>query len=52
MTSLMTEAIRSLVEQEADLAAKKARFIERMKDAPDRGTGGVLKWTRDELHER
>ena len=28
------------------------RFVERIENAPDRYTGGVIRWTRDELHER
>jgi len=34
------------------IARAKRRFLERIRDAPDRGTRGVIRWTRDELHER
>lgn len=30
----------------------KRRFLERIRNAPDRGTRGVIRWTREELHER
>jgi len=51
MTKLMTEAIRLLMDQESERAAKR-RIIERMRDAPDLGTKGVISWTREELHDR
>ena len=51
MTKLMTEAIRLLMDQESDCAAKR-RIIERMRNAPDLGTKGVIKWTREELYDR
>jgi hypothetical protein len=30
----------------------KRRFLERIRNTPDRGTQGKIQWTRDELHER
>ena len=51
MTKLMTDAIRLLMDQESERAAKR-RIIERMRDAPDLGTKGVIKWTREELYDR
>ena len=52
MTSLMTEAIRALLEQDQQNAQAKRRFLERIRNAPDRGTRGKINWTREELHER
>jgi metal-responsive CopG/Arc/MetJ family transcriptional regulator len=52
MSSLMTSAIRNMIEQEAQTQKAKRRFLERMRNAPDRGTKGRFQWTRDELHER
>jgi len=52
MTSLMAEAIRALMDQDEQTDKAKRRFLERIRNAPDRGTHGVAKWTRDELHER
>ena len=52
MTSLMTEAIRTLIEQDEQSAKAKRRFLDRIQNAPDRGTGGKISWTREELHER
>ncbi len=52
MTGLMAEAIRNLLDQDAQNAEAKRRFLERIRNAPDRGTGGRATWTRDELHER
>jgi hypothetical protein len=52
MSSLMTEAIRSLIDQEHQTTRASQRFLERIRNAPDRGTKGRIRWTRDELHER
>lgn len=52
MTQLMTDAIRTLLEQEERDAKAKRRFLDRIRNAPDRGTHGKIRWTRDELHER
>jgi metal-responsive CopG/Arc/MetJ family transcriptional regulator len=52
MSSLMTVAIRQMIEQDAQTGKAKRRFLERIRNAPDRGTNGVIAWTRDELHER
>jgi hypothetical protein len=52
MTALMTDAIRSLMDQGNEAGKAKSRFLERIRNAPDRGTGGAVSWTRDELHER
>jgi hypothetical protein len=52
MTSLMAEAIRTLLEQDGQSAKAKRRFLDRIQNAPDRGTRGKISWTREELHER
>ena len=52
MSSLMTLAIREMIEQDAQTQRAKRRFLERIRNAPDRGTKGKIRWTRDELHER
>ncbi|MGI8741548.1 MAG: CopG family transcriptional regulator [Bryobacteraceae bacterium] len=52
MTGLMAEAIRKLINQDAQNAEAKRRFLERIRKAPDRGTAGRVSWTREELHER
>ena len=52
MTSVMAEAIRTLVDEDEQTAKAKRRFLERVRNAPDRKTGGTIDWTRDELHER
>jgi metal-responsive CopG/Arc/MetJ family transcriptional regulator len=52
MSSLMTLAIRELIDQDAQSKRAKGRFLERIRNAPDRGTKGKIHWTRDELHER
>ena len=53
MTSLMAEAIRNMMEQDQQATTRnRQRFLDRIRHAPDRGTGGRLRWTRDDLHER
>ena len=52
MSSLMTSAITKKILDEDDDDAQGKRLIERMKNATDRGTGGKITWTREELHER
>lgn len=40
--------------KQADNQAQRAkrRFLERIRNAPSRGTNGKFTWTRDQLHER
>ena len=52
MTQLMAEAIRTLMDKETERLAANRRILARMENARDLGTGGVITWTRDELHER
>ena len=52
MTSLIEDAIRNLVEGNGKAEQAKRRFLDRIRRAPDRGTCGMIRWTRDELHER
>ena len=54
MTALMTELIEQAMDAGSQSQHEKAmrRLINRMRNSPDRGTGGVFNWTRDELHER
>jgi hypothetical protein len=41
MTSVMAEAIRTLVDEHEQTAKAKLRFLERVRNAPDRKTGGT-----------
>jgi hypothetical protein len=41
-----------MIEQESQTQKAKRRFLERIRNAPDRGTKDKIQWTRDELHER
>lgn len=52
MSSLITMAISEMIEQESQTQRAKRRFLERIRNAPDRGTKGKIQWTRDDLHER
>ena len=52
MTSLMAEAIRTMMDQDLETVKAKRRFLDRIHNASALGTGGVIRWSRDELHER
>ncbi len=52
MTRLMAEAVRKMMEEDAGAAKSNRRFLARIQKAPDRGTGGTIRWTREEVHER
>jgi putative addiction module CopG family antidote len=56
---VLGESLRLLEEREHKLKISdpehqemKRRFLERMENARDLGTNGVITWTRDEIHER
>lgn len=52
MTSLMAEWTRKALDEDSDSGRGTRRFLDRISHAQDRGTRGVIGWTRDELHER
>jgi hypothetical protein len=52
MTQLMAEAIENLMDQGDCSAVAKRRFLNRIRNAPDRGTKGKIRWNRHELHKR
>jgi hypothetical protein len=52
MTALMTDAIAKMVGQDAEREKAGRRVLERIRRAPDRGVGGKITWTREELHDR
>ncbi|MBS1857726.1 MAG: hypothetical protein JST11_20320 [Acidobacteria bacterium] len=52
MTQLVAIAIQRMLAEGDNWETSKRRMIERMRHATDRGTHGVITWTRDEIHER
>ncbi len=52
MTSLMTEAIKKMMDEEGEYERAKERFMDGIRNAPDLGLDHKIPWTRDELHER
>ena len=52
MTKLAAEAIRTMMDQEGARSSANRRILNRMRNAQDLGTGGAIRWTREELHER
>jgi hypothetical protein len=49
---LIAHAIRQMMSDETEASRAKRRFLDRIRNAPDRGTKGRIRWTRDEIHER
>ena len=47
-----SEAIGVLMDRESERANAKRRILARMENAPGLRTGGVIRWTREELYER
>ena len=47
-----TEAIRRKADGNSDSGRAKRRFFDRIQNAPGRHTGGVIRWSCEELHER
>ena len=47
-----TSVTLPLPKRNVDMDRPALRFLERIANAPDRGTAGVIRWTRDEIHER
>ena len=52
MSQLMAFAINKMISEEGEREAAMERSLERMRNAPDLGSGGKITWTRDELYER
>lgn len=52
VSRLLAELLRDLVEHETGYARAKKRSLVLLAEGRDLGTGGHLRWSRDELHER
>lgn len=52
VAALLTEALEELVREEVDYARSKFRHFRLLERGFDLGTGGQIKTTRDELHDR
>lgn len=52
MTAVVKEAIERTLVEDSVRDAAASRLIRRLRNAPDRGIGGKISWTRDELHDR
>ena len=46
------EVIRQMVDRNPDSEKAKQRFLDRIRRAPDRHARDVIRWSREELHER
>jgi hypothetical protein len=52
VSSLLTQALTRIVEQEEQFAYAQRRHLQVLEHGFDLGTGGGLKTSREELHER
>lgn len=52
VSRLLAGLLRDLVERETGYARAKERSLALLAEGRDLGTGGRLRWSRDELHER
>jgi len=52
MTDLVADAMDRMMSQESEREKAAKRLIERMRNAPNRGTGGVITWKREDLYDR
>jgi plasmid stability protein len=50
MTSLMADAINTMVNRDDERERLGRRFLDRIRKASSRGTGGKITWTREELY--
>jgi hypothetical protein len=52
MTAVIKEAIERTLSEDSERGNAAARLIQRLRSAPDRGVGGKISWTRDDLYDR
>jgi hypothetical protein len=52
VSALLAGALSEIVERESGYAAAKERSLPVLGEGRDLGTGGEIRWSRDELHER
>ena len=52
VSSLMTNALTQLADEDRRYSAARKRALTALSDPPSLGTRGVPTWSRDELHER
>lgn len=52
VSRLLAEMLKEVVEQEKGYALAKERSLATLEQGRDLGTGGHVRWSRDELHER
>ena len=52
VSALLAGALSELVERESGYAAAKERSLAVLGRGMELGTGGEIRWSRDELHER
>jgi hypothetical protein len=52
MTSLMTEAVQKMVDEDGEYERARKQFMHNIRNAKDIGLKGKIPWTREELYER
>lgn len=52
VSRLVADTLKEIVERESGYEEARQRSIERLEKGFHLGTGGKIRWTRDELHDR
>ncbi len=52
LSQLLTTMIKDLADQETGYTHARVRSLALLEEGCDLGTGGQVRWSRDELHER
>jgi hypothetical protein len=52
VSQLLARMLREVVEQETGYARARDRSLARLREETDLGTGGLITWSRDSVHER
>lgn len=52
VSALLSETLADLLSRESGFAAARERNLAELRRGRDLGTGGEVRWERDELHER
>lgn len=52
LSQLLAKMIKDLADQETGYALARAHSLALLEEGRDLGTGGRIRWSRDELHER
>lgn len=52
VSRLLSEMLKEILDRDSGYALARERHLAALDSAPDLGTGGRPRWSRDDLHER